>query len=119
MNLRVKRIYDEPDERDGLRVLVDRVWPRGVSKASARVDRWMQEVAPSTDLRKWFGHDPARWDAFRERYAGELEEHPGALAELAQAASRGPVTLLYAARDGAHNNAIALREHLLQRLSGA
>jgi uncharacterized protein YeaO (DUF488 family) len=109
-----RRIYDPPTAQDGTRILVDRVWPRGVSKENARLDAWFREAAPSTELRKWFGHDPERWEGFKQRYHRELEEHQGALAPLLEAARAGRVTLVFGARDADHNNAVALREYLLQ-----
>lgn len=114
-HLRLKRAYAPADPADGTRVLVDRLWPRGVSKAEAALDHWLKEIAPSDELRHWFGHDPARWEEFRERYAAELDRHPEPLAQLRELARAGTVTLVYAAHDEAHNNAVALRERLLGR----
>ena len=114
MTIKVKRAYDPPASSDGLRVLVDRLWPRGLSKERAAVDEWLREVAPSTDLRRWFAHDPARWAEFKRRYSAELEA-PAALdtvARLRSLAAEGDITLLYAATDDLHNNAVALREYL-------
>ncbi len=112
--VRVKRIYEPASAEDGYRVLVDRLWPRGVRKAEAHVDAWLKQLAPSTELRRWFGHDPARWDEFRERYRRELEtpEARQALEDLARRAAAGTVTLLYSARDTEHNQAVALEEVL-------
>ena len=112
--IRVKRIYDRPSRDDGVRVLVDRLWPRGVSKAAARVDAWLKELAPSTALRTWFGHDPARWPEFRRRYHRELAATGATDArhELLALADHPPLTLLFAAKDPEHNNAVALREFL-------
>jgi len=108
----VKRVYEPPADEDGLRLLVDRVWPRGISKDEARIDQWLKDVAPSTALRKWFGHDPERWAEFRRRYRGELAENPDAL-EALRALVRGKrATLLYGARDEAHNQAVVLAEVL-------
>lgn len=115
MAVRLKRVQDAPARNDGTRVLVDRVWPRGVSKERARIDRWLREVAPSTRLRKWFGHDPERWEGFRERYFAELDRRPEAVEAVAEPARRGRVTLVYGARDREHNNAVALREYLRER----
>jgi uncharacterized protein YeaO (DUF488 family) len=109
MSIRIKRIYDPPAPDDGFRVLVDRLWPRGIRKDEARLDLWLKEVAPSTALRRHFRHDPARWAEFRRRYEAELEQQPDAVALLRQKAGRGTVTLLYAARDAEHNNAAALK----------
>jgi uncharacterized protein YeaO (DUF488 family) len=108
----IKRVYDAPAKSDGFRVLVDRVWPRGVSKEKAAVDLWMKEIGPSTDLRKWFGHDPARWDEFRKRYRDELAAKRGLLDELLAHAAKGPLTLVYSARDEAHNQAVVILEVL-------
>jgi uncharacterized protein YeaO (DUF488 family) len=108
----VRRVYDPPREEDGLRVLVDRLWPRGLSKEAARVDLWLKDIAPSDALRKWYGHEPSRWDEFRRRYFAELEAHRERLEELRQQARRGRVTLLFGARDEEHNNAVALRQYL-------
>ena len=113
--IKLKRSYEKPDAADGARVLVDRLWPRGVSKADAGLDRWMKEIAPSTDLRKWFGHDPARWEEFRRRYTEELHRNADLLAQLRGLARQGPVTLVYSAHDEAHNDAVVLRDVLLGR----
>lgn len=112
MSLHIKNVYEPATADDGVRVLVDRLWPRGLKKTEAGVERWLRDVAPSTELRKWFGHDPDRWDEFRRRYRDELREHPDALAELRALAGTHDVTLLFAARDHAHNNAVALCETL-------
>jgi uncharacterized protein YeaO (DUF488 family) len=114
-DIRIKRIYDPPARSDGFRVLVDRVWPRGVRKDDAALDLWMKDVAPSTALRKWFNHDPERWDAFRTRYHAELRDHADALEELRAQAKRGVVTLLFGAKDVEHNQAVVLREVLKSR----
>ena len=113
--IRLKRAYDAPAADDGVRVLVDRLWPRGVRKADAAIDLWMKDIAPSTELRRWFGHDPARWPEFRRRYEAELREHADRLEELRGMARRGPVTLVFGARDEVHNDAVMLRELLLER----
>ncbi|HEV2302674.1 MAG TPA: DUF488 domain-containing protein [Stellaceae bacterium] len=112
-NVRLKRAYEPAAAADGRRILVDRLWPRGLKKSDAAIDRWMKEVAPSTELRKWFGHIPERWPEFRRRYAAELRDKQAFLDELRALARDGPVTLVYAARDSAHNDAVALREVLL------
>jgi len=109
---RVKRIYEAASPSDGYRVLVDRLWPRGVSREAARIDEWQKEVAPSTELRRWFAHEPERWDEFRRRYAAELEDKGELLDGLRARARRGTVTLLYGARDEEHNQAVALLELL-------
>ena len=110
----IKRVYDEPGEGDGMRVLVDRLWPRGLSKERARVDLWLKEVAPSSELRTWFGHDPAKFDEFRRRYEAELAGGPAreALARLRELTRQQQVTLVFAARDAEHSNAAVLRELL-------
>ena len=110
--IRTKRIYEEPSEDDGLRVLVDRLWPRGISKEEAMIDRWEKDLAPTTELRRWFGHDPAKWEEFEERYRAELEGKGEALARLRREANDGTVTLLYAAKDEEHNNAVALKRYI-------
>ncbi len=112
MNIRVKRIYEEPAPEDGYRLLVDRLWPRGLSKQDAFIDAWMKEVGPSTELRRWYGHDVARWHEFKERYSVELDAKPELLAEIQALAKAGPVTLLFSARDTDHNQACALAEYL-------
>jgi len=114
-----RRIYTSPRPDDGLRVLIDRLWPRGLSKAHARLDWWFREIAPSTELRRWFGHDPARWEVFRRRYRAELDGRPEAVAELlARAREAGIMTLLFAARDLEHNHARVLQDYLLAHLHG-
>lgn len=116
MTLKLKRIYETVDDDDGERFLVDRLWPRGVSKARARLTGWLKDLAPSTDLRRWFGHEPARWTEFRERYGTELDrpEARAMLQMLADKARNGPVTLVYAARDSEHNEAVVL-QHFIER----
>lgn len=110
----MKRVYEPASPTDGMRVLIDRLWPRGVSKRQARVDRWMRELAPTDGLRRWFGHDPERYPEFRERYLVELSAHRSELRELASTAQQGPLTLLYAARDPEHSNARVLWEILTE-----
>jgi uncharacterized protein YeaO (DUF488 family) len=114
--LRVKRIYEEPEEADGERILVDRIWPRGLSKEKVRLSEWRKDLAPSGELRKWFGHDPERWEEFVRRYRAELEEGGKLeeLRELGRLAEEENVTLLFAAKDTEHNNARALAEFLNQ-----
>lgn len=111
-----KRVYEPAGPDDGIRVLVDRLWPRGVTKDAARASMWLKDVAPSTVLRKWFGHDRSKWEEFRRRYHDELQAGPAGLDLLLEAAGRGRVTLLYAARDRECNHAAVLREYLLSRL---
>ena len=112
--VKLKRAYESPTADDGTRVLVDRLWPRGVKKTEAAIDRWMKQLAPSTELRKWFGHDPARWEEFRRRYAAEIYEHRDELDRLRDLIREGAVTLVYSAHDEAHNDAVVLREILLR-----
>lgn len=116
MTVKTKRVYEPAADSDGQRVLVDRVWPRGVSKDDAELTDWRKELAPSTDLRKWFGHRPERWAEFKKRYARELDVQDEALNELADRAEKGNLTLVYAAKDEEHNNAEALREMLERRV---
>lgn len=112
-NVRLKRAYESPTAEDGTRVLVDRLWPRGVKKSDAAIDHWMKDLAPSTKLRKWFGHDPARWKEFRRRYSTEIHQHRNELDLLHEHAGKGTLTLVYAAHDELHNDAVVLREILL------
>lgn len=114
-DVRLKRAYEPPSSDDGIRVLVDRLWPRGVRKADIAIDRWLREVAPSTELRRWFGHDPRRWSEFRRRYEAELSRNREALKELRECTRKGRVTLVYGARDQAHNEAVVLRDVLGHR----
>lgn len=114
-NVKLKRAYEQPEAGDGVRILVDRLWPRGVKKEDAAIDQWMKDLAPSMELRKWFGHDPARWEEFRERYAKEVNEHPDQLEQLRALARQGPVTLVYSAHDEEHNDAVVLRGLILGR----
>jgi uncharacterized protein YeaO (DUF488 family) len=118
-NINVKRAYEAPDTDDGTRILVDRLWPRGLRKTDAAIDRWIKGIAPSTDLRKWFGHDPARWQEFRQRYADEIQGHPEELDELRACARAGRITLVFAAHDETRNNAVVLRDLLLGRISSS
>jgi uncharacterized protein YeaO (DUF488 family) len=110
----LKRAYEAPSDGDGLRVLVERLWPRGVSKADAAIDHWTKDVAPTAELRTWFGHRPERWEAFRERYRAELVENDATVAALKQLCSGKPVTFVFAAKDVERNSAVVLREFLLQ-----
>ena len=118
----IKRIYEPAATNDGARVLVDRVWPRGITKEKAALGLWLKEIAPSTELRKWFGHDPARWDEFRARYGKELDGNEEAVGQLRALIAKGPVTLVYSAHDAEHNQAVALADYLKrlesQRKSG-
>ncbi|MGI9294265.1 MAG: DUF488 domain-containing protein [Pseudomonadales bacterium] len=115
MDIRTKRVYEPINPRDGLRILVDRVWPRGMTKAQVQADRWLKDVAPSTALRKWFGHDRLKWRAFKDRYFSELDAKPETMEALIDEAVKGRLTLLFSARDIECNQAVALREHLLAR----
>jgi uncharacterized protein YeaO (DUF488 family) len=113
--VKIKRIYDKPTDADGSRILVDRLWPRGVSKKDAKVELWLKDIAPGNDLRKWFSHDPEKWDEFKRRYFKELDaltDKDGLLGIIVEHSRKGIVTLLYAAKDEDHNNAAALREYL-------
>lgn len=112
MSVQTKRIYETAQPEDGTRILVDRLWPRGVSKEDADLDRWIKEIAPSDELRHWFDHDPERWDEFTERYQDELAHHQDVIDELRGLAVEETVTLLYAAKDEDHNNAIVLKDVL-------
>jgi uncharacterized protein YeaO (DUF488 family) len=114
-NVKLKRAYERPAASDGTRVLIDRLWPRGVKKADAAIALWAKELAPSTGLRQWFGHDPARWQEFRRRYAEEVRQRREELRELRRLARKGPLTLVFAAHDETHNDAVVLRGLLLGR----
>ncbi len=111
-HVRLKRAYDPPEPGDGTRILIDRLWPRGVKKSNAAIDRWLRDIAPSTELRRWFGHRPERWPEFCRRYRAELRRYSELVEEIREAARAGPVTLVYAARDEAHNDAVVLKELL-------
>lgn len=113
----IARIHDDPTGTRGARLLVDRLWPRGVSKTAAHLDDWVRDVAPSNDLRKWFSHDPAKWQAFGTRYRAELDANRNPVAHLLEWCQKGPVTLLYAARDREHNQAVVLRDYLQKKLA--
>lgn len=108
--MNIKRVYDKPEKSDGYRILVDRVWPRGLTKEKAAVDLWLKEIAPSTELRKWFGHDPAKWPEFRKRYKQELKENKESVSDLEKALKKGKVTLVYGAKDEEHNQALVIKE---------
>ena len=118
MAIRLKRAYEPAKRGDGTRVLVDRLWPRGVSKEAARIERWLKEIAPSTALRKWFNHDPAKWEKFRERYFRELDRNAEGVNELRALARGRTVTLVYSAKDEEHNQAVALKEYLSRSAGG-
>lgn len=112
MPILLKRAYEPPEPSDGFRILVDRLWPRGVAKESAQIDLWLKEIAPSTALRKWFDHDPLKWLEFRDRYLQELRHQPETVEQLVAYLRRGVVTLVYGAKDREHNHAVALKEYL-------
>jgi uncharacterized protein YeaO (DUF488 family) len=114
--LAIKRAYDPPAAADGKRLLVERLWPRGVKKEALKADAWLRDVAPSTELRKWFSHDPAKWAEFQRRYRAELDARPDAWQEILSAARAGKVTLLFSSHDTEHNNVVALREYLAPKL---
>ena len=113
--IRLRRACEPPAATDGYRVLVDRVWPRGVAKADLAIDTWRKDLAPSTELRRWFGHDPARWEGFKERYLREVEAHEVEVGELLDRCRAGTVTLVFGAKDERHNNAVVLKEYLNRR----
>jgi uncharacterized protein YeaO (DUF488 family) len=108
--MRIKRIYDQPDKEDGTRILVDRLWPRGLTREKARIDLWLKNIAPSNELRKWFGHDPEKWTEFRKRYHDELKKNDEQVSLLKDRMKKGEVTLVYGASDEEHNQAVALKE---------
>lgn len=112
MTIKIKRVYEKPAAADGKRILVDRLWPRGLSKQEAKIDVWLKDIAPSSELRKWFGHDPQKWAEFQKRYRTELDANAEAVDELERVVS-GSATLLYAAKDTEHNNAAVLKQYLL------
>jgi uncharacterized protein YeaO (DUF488 family) len=110
--IKLKRVYEKEDPDDGVRYLIERLWPRGVKKTSLRIDGWLKDAGPSTELRKWFSHEPAKWQEFRRRYFAELGRTPDAWAPIRDAARHGTVTLLYSSHDTEHNNAVALKEYV-------
>jgi uncharacterized protein YeaO (DUF488 family) len=116
MAIQIKRVYDEPSDTDGQRILIDRLWPRGLSKARAKVDLWLKEIAPSTALRQWFGHDPGKWEKFKQRYKDELHKNSDVVAQLRARLAKGTVTLVYGARDQEHNDAVVLQEYFGKRV---
>lgn len=115
MNIKTKRVYEKPASGDGMRILIDRLWPRGLSKGTAQIDKWLKDTAPSDSLRRWFGHDPTKWKEFRKRYFAELDGKSDIWRGLLECAQRDVITLLYAAKDSEHNNAIALKQFLESR----
>lgn len=114
--INIKRIYEQPSQEDGIRILVDRLWPRGISKEKAAIDLWLKEIAPSTDLRKWFAHEPEKWNAFQQQYDLELQANTAAVSKIKEYLEKGHVTLLYAAKDELHNEAIVIKEFLIKEL---
>lgn len=110
-SIKIKRVYELPDQHDGRRILVDRLWPRGLTKEKAGIDLWLKEIAPSTELRKWFDHDPGRWEEFKDRYLAELKDNHEQIRLLKQELDKGIVTLVYAAKDEEHNQAIVIQEN--------
>jgi len=112
ITIRIKRVYEEPEAADGRRILVDRLWARGLSKEKAKVDVWVKKIAPSTELRRWYGHDPNKWTEFKSRYAAELEANPGQVVEILEEVREGVVTFLYSSKEEQLNNAVALKEYI-------
>ena len=119
MNIKIKRVYEQPDKKDGERILVDRLWPRGLTKEKAGVDLWLKDIAPSTELRKWFAHDPNKWESFRGRYETEIRHNDDLVKVLKQKAKQGTITLIYGARDEKHNEALVLKQFLEKSERGA
>jgi uncharacterized protein YeaO (DUF488 family) len=116
MPILLKRIYEKSSSEDGKRVLVERLWPRGLKKEEAKIDEWLREVAPSTELRKWFGHDPSKWNQFKENYWKELDEKPDIVSKLTKECQEKTVTFVFAAKEQQSNNAVALKEYIEKRL---
>jgi uncharacterized protein YeaO (DUF488 family) len=112
MTIKLKRAYEAPDKADGVRLLVERLWPRGLTKEKAAIDEWYKELSPTPELRKWYGHDPAKWPEFRRRYVAELRANPGEVERLRARIKQGPVTFVYAAKDEMRNSAVVLKEYL-------
>lgn len=112
MELKIKRVYDKPEKVDGTRILVDRVWPRGMTKEKASVELWLKDIGPSNELRKWFAHDPVKWKEFQKRYAAELKKNEAIVSQLKEYTKNGTVTLVYSAKDEEHNQAVVIRDFL-------
>jgi uncharacterized protein YeaO (DUF488 family) len=112
MTIKIKRAYESPNDTDGYRILVDRLWPRGISKEKAKVDFWPKDLAPSTELRRWYGHDPEKWSEFKSRYFAELDGNPELIKELLKYARKGPVTFVYSSKEQRLNNAVALKDYI-------
>ena len=111
MNITIKRVYETPSKEDGKRILIDRLWPRGLTKEKVQIDLWLKEIAPSTELRKWFGHDPSKWTEFKKRYITEIKKNTAVVAQLEEQLKKGKVTLVYGAKDEQHNDAVVLQEY--------
>ena len=112
MEVRIKRVYEEPSDTDGKRILIDRLWPRGLTKEKARIDLWLKDIAPSAELRKWFAHDPAKWPEFQKRYHEELASNKAIVTRLREELQSGPATLVYSAHDEQHNDAVVIKAYL-------
>jgi uncharacterized protein YeaO (DUF488 family) len=112
MEVQMKRVYEKPNASDGNRILIDRLWPRGLTKEKAKVDVWLKDVAPSTELRRWFGHDPSKWNEFKKRYHGELKDNNVTVGELVKQVKKGKTTLVYGTKDEEHNDAVVIKEYL-------
>ena len=119
MRIAIKRVYEKPEEKDGARILVDRLWPRGLTKKKAQIDLWLKDVAPSTELRKWFGHEASKWEEFQARYKNELKNRDKELSSILKMAAQSEVTLVYGAKDEVHNDAVLLQKILLAKLKNA
>ncbi len=117
--VKIKRVYDPPSRDDGKRILIDRLWPRGLKKEDAHIDEWVKEVAPSIELRKWFGHDPSKWGNFKRRFFSELSEKQGIVGGIVSEAHRGTITLLFGSKEKHFNNAVALKEYIETRMRGS
>ena len=115
MNIQIKRVYEEPSKEDGKRILIDRLWPRGLTKEKASIDLWIKEIAPTTELRKWFGHEEDKWDEFKKRYKQELQKNFESVEQLIKELKSGTVTLVYGAKDTEHNDAVVLKEYIEQK----
>jgi uncharacterized protein YeaO (DUF488 family) len=115
MNIQIKRVYEKPESGDGKRILIDRLWPRGLTKEKAAIDLWIKEIAPTTELRKWFDHDESKWNEFKKRYIQELQKNSDSIEKLMEELKSGKATLVYGARDLEHNDAVVLKEYLEQK----
>ncbi|HSD98297.1 MAG TPA: DUF488 domain-containing protein [Patescibacteria group bacterium] len=115
MNITIKRVYEKPGKEDGERILIDRLWPRGLTKEKVKIDLWLKDIAPATELRKWFGHDPLKWVEFKKRYIAEIKKNTIVVSQLEEQLKKGKVTLVYAAKDEEHNDAVVLREYFANK----